>query len=257
MARLVVAESQAKESRDNLTPKENPIASKPADNKPSAASRPKPIAKPDKKPSVAAVRPTPAADPQTKEAEAVMQVAVDNFKVSRDARNGTVTAQFKIKNTSTANLRATGVAVVILKGTDLTKYQWLVMPRVDLVGDKPTGKRGKRFSIQRFYTMNFTSRAPQHAERFELAEVYVFSKTEQPLLEQEFAIKMPPLPVVTTEPPPAASRPRQAKPAVRPSQPPSSQPKPPQETPGSLSVPGEEPTEEDVFKELENAPPVF
>ena len=257
MARLVVAESQAQESRDNQTPEENPIATKTAGNVVPPASVPKPVPKPEKKPSVAAVRPIPAAEPQAKETEAVMKVAVDNFKVSRDAGNGTVTAQFKIRNTSSGNLRADGVAVVILKGADLTIYQWLVMPMVDLIGNKPTGKRGKRFVIKRFRTMEFTSPAPKHADRFRLAEVYVFSKTGQQLLEREFAIKLPPLPVVAVESPDAAPPPPKAKPAAAPSQPTSSEPKSAQETPAIPSAPSEAPTEDDVLEELENAPPVF
>ncbi len=255
MARLVVAESQSKESRLNQTPQKNPIATKAAGNVVSPASVPKPVPKPEKKPSVAAARQLPAAGPQANETEAVMKVAVDNFKVSRDAGKGTVTAQFKIKNTSSGNLRADGVAVVILKGNDLTIYQWLVMPMVDLIGNKPTGKRGKRFVIKRFRTMNFTSRAPKYADQFQLAEVYVFSKTGQPLLEREFAIKLPPLPAVAVESPAAA--PPKAKPAASPSQPPSSEPTPAQETPASPSAPSEDPTGGDVLEELENAPPVF
>ncbi|MDX1707958.1 MAG: hypothetical protein R3274_05115 [Desulfobacterales bacterium] len=258
MARLVVAESKAKEADvANPQPKEKPMADKAAGNTPAPVSTTKQVLKTQQKKPAVGPGASPSADDAVSEAEAVMRVAVDNFNVSRDVSRGTVTAQFKIKNTSSGNLRADGVAVVILKGSDLTPYQWLVMPIVDLVGNKPTGKRGKRFVIQRFRTMNFVSQAPKHADRFQTAEVYIFSKSGEPLLEQDFAIKLPPLPVAAAEAPAAAPPPPEAKPAVTPPQPPSSQPKSAEQTPGSPSAAGQEPTEEDVFEELENAPPVF
>ena len=56
-----------------------------------------------------------------------MQVAVENFKVSRESGAANVNAQFKIKNTSRGYQRVAGNAVVLLKGADLNKDQWLVM----------------------------------------------------------------------------------------------------------------------------------
>jgi hypothetical protein len=186
-------------------------------------------------------------DQQAQETEAVMQVAVANFKVSRESGTQNVKAQFKVKNASTGYPRVAGHAVVILKGTGLEQSQWLVMPPVTLVDSKPTGKRGKAFSIQRFRTMNVTSRAPKHADQFQTAKVYVYSKKGKLLLEQDFAVKLPPLPSISPEKPAENAVTREAQPAAKPSP----QPPAPQK-PAGASIPAE-----DALDSLENAPPVF
>jgi hypothetical protein len=121
------------------------------------------------------------------------------------------------------------------------------MPAVNLTGNKPSGKRGKRFSIQRFRTMNLISRAPNHADQFQTAAVYVFSKNGKLLLEQDFAIKVPPLPVVASEPPSEETPAREAQPPER----------PPRQPPASVPAPGEVPAGDDLLDSLDDAPPVF
>lgn len=253
MARLVVAESKVKEnvvesraSKDSLT------VAKASNTEPPAVVEPKPVSKPQGKPAAPqAPRPEPA-DNQARADETVMQVAVENFKVSRESDNDRLNAQFKIKNTSLGSQRAVGKAIVILKGADLEKHQWLVMPSVALVGNKPTGKRGKSFSIQRFRIMDFTSKAPDHADQFQTAVVYVFSKSGQMLLEQDFAIHLPPLPDVSSEPPAEKALNRETQPAKAPPPQPTPPQKPPQTTPAAPVTPGD-----DVLDSLENAPSVF
>jgi hypothetical protein len=80
------------------------------------------------------------------------------------------------------------------------------MPAVELVGDRPSGRRGKKFVIQRFRTMHFNSRSPVDSVAFETAEVYVFLKTGELVLQQEFPVKLPPPPVSQTETPSAEAR---------------------------------------------------
>jgi hypothetical protein len=202
MARLVRAEARIKENGNGH--QQNPQTMK--DTKPEApASQPEPKPEPakgvEKKPRVPqAARPTPAPEataPEKEEVEPAISVALENFTVFRESGNKNLNAQFKIKNTSkgTNPPRADGRIVVVLKGDDLRTDQWLVMPTVSLVGEKPTGKRGKSFSIQRFRTMNFTSKAPHYAHQFETAAVYVFTKSGELLLEQDFSIKLSPVPV--------------------------------------------------------------
>jgi hypothetical protein len=160
-----------------------------------------PIKTEPKKPPVPQVN-QPESEPAEKdEAEPVFSVAVANFKISRESNNQYLSAEFRIKNTSSEQQRVEGHAIVVLKGDDLLKDQWLVMPAVGLAGEKPSGKRGKRFSIQRFRTMNFTAKAPDHSDQFETAAVYVFTRSGEPLLEQDFEVKLPPIPVTSpTEP---------------------------------------------------------
>ena len=206
MARLVLAEAKTKENiaAAPQIPKKmkDPIPVTPA---PQVASKPKPVKTPEKKPFAPTVAPTEPAPTETEEVEPTVSVAVENFKVSRESGNKNLKAQFKIKNTSkgTQPPKVSGRIVVVLKGEDLSTDQWLVMPAVGLAGDRPSGKRGKSFSIQRFYTMNFTSKAPNHSDQFETAAVYVFTKTGELLLEQSFSVKLPPAQVGSAATPPA------------------------------------------------------
>ncbi len=248
MARLVVAESKAKEKMvASPSLKESQTVAKAPDTEPPTLGKPKPVSKPRQKSHTAQTRRPKPADNQIPAAETVMQVAVENFKVSRESDHERLSAQFKIKNTSLGAQRAAGKAVVILKGADLKKEQWLVMPSVALAGHKPTGKRGKAFSIQRFRTMNFAAKAPDHTDQFQTAVVYVFDKNGQMLLEQDFAIHLPPLPAVSSQTPAENTPARQTQPAKTP---PAQKPTP--KTPAAPATPGD-----DILDSLEDAPPIF
>jgi hypothetical protein len=253
MARLVLAESKAKETMvERREPQENPDAVRPAAPEPQKAAKEKPAPKPPQKPPVVATPQPPASDNQSREPEAIMQVAVENFKVSRESGAANVNAQFKIKNTSRGYQRVAGNAVVLLKGADLNKDQWLVMPAVEFSDNKPSGRRGKRFSILRFRTMNFSAKAPNHAEQFETAVVYVFTEKGKLLLEQYFAISLPPLPAVSSGPSAGDTRKQKAQAAEAPPRQPSQPQAPPKKTPAVPATP-----DDDVPDSLENAPPVF
>jgi hypothetical protein len=195
MARLVLAEAKTKENiaaAPQITQKmKEPQPVTPA---PQVVSEPEPVKAVEKKPYVPKAAPVEPVPTETEEAEQTISVAVENFKVSRESGNKTLNAQFKIKNTSkgTPPLKVSGRIVVVLKGEDLSMDQWLVMPAVGLAGDRPSGKRGKSFSIQRFRTMNFTSKAPNYTDQFEIAAIYVFTKTGELLLEENFSVKLPP-----------------------------------------------------------------
>jgi len=204
MARLVLAETKTKETAAEERQIQDKVKiAEPAAPLPQASSK-KEMAKTDqtKPPVLQAASPEPA-PAETDEAEPIISVAVENFEVSREAGNQNLTAQFKIKNTSPEQQKVTGHAVVILKGDDLDRDQWLVMPQVDLSGDKPSGKRGNSFAIQRFLTMSFTSKAPDHSEQFQTASVYVYTKSGELLLEEDFPVELPPVRVRAAEPPAA------------------------------------------------------
>jgi hypothetical protein len=101
--------------------------------------------------------------------------------------------------------------------------------------------------------MNFRAKAPNHADQFQTAVVYVFTKNGELLLEQDFAISLPPLPAISSEPPAGDTPNREAQSAeARPRQPTSPQ-KQPQKAPGGLAPLDDD----DVLESLENAPPVF
>ncbi len=263
MARLVLAESHAKENvAGNPSQKQNSTGADPAASQPQKVSTSKSVAGPQKKSPAAPKALTEPAVTQTPDTEAVLSVAVENFRLAREPDNKNISAQFKIKNTSTEVQRVAGHAVVVLKGADLGKDQWLVMPAVRLAGNAPSGKRGKAFSILCFRTMQFTSKAPNYSDQFQTAAVYVFAKTGQLLLEQQFAVKLPPLPVATSDTPSGETPSRETQPAETPprQKPAGATPPretPPSEAPPSEAVPGEMPAGDDLMDSLETAPPIF
>ena len=240
MARLVRAEARTKENvaEERLIPQKTKVA-QPIATSPQVASKPKPVKTVEKKstvPQAALPGPTPV---ETDENELVISVALENFQVSRESGNKNLNAQFKIKNTSKgpAPQKVAGRIIVVLKGDDLQVDQWLVMPAVGLAGEKPSGKRGKSFSIQRFRTMNLTSIAPNYSDQFQSAAVYVFAKTGELLLEQDFSVNLPPVPVPSAGTPytPTAS----------------------EETPSSREPSGEVPESGDATNSSNSLPSVF
>ena len=256
MARLVRAEARLKE---NVTPEPKIRAEseppKPAAPAPPAAPEPKSAkAAENKTAAPQAARPKPEPD-EAAGAEPVLSVAVENFKVSREADNENLNAQFKIKNTSPPPQRVSGRVVVVLKGDDLQVDQWLVMPAVGLVIDRPSGKRGKSFSIQRFYTMKLVSKAPNYSDQFQTAAVFVFTKTGELLLEQEFSVQVPPPPPAVKPSAPKASEEKPSIPSAseeKPAVPTASEKK--SSSPQPL---GEAPESGDASDSLESIPSVW
>ena len=202
MARLVLSESKMKESlskgqqgrvQENITKQikekvqTEPKLEIPKVNK-KKPSRPQPVQ-------------TLVSGSETRDNESVFSVAVENFIIARASDSADLNAQFKIKNTSPESQKVAGHAVVVLKSKDLPKHKWLVMPAVGLVGDKPSGKRGKRFSIKRFRKMNLISKTPKHSDKFRTAALYVYLKSGKLLLQEDFPVKLPPLPVPEAQTP--------------------------------------------------------
>ncbi len=200
-----------------------------------------------KKPSIRQPAQTVSSGSETRDNKPVFSVAVENFIVSHASDRADLNAQFKIKNTSPESQKVAGHAVVVLKSKDLPKHKWLVMPAVGLVGDKPSGKSGKRFSIRRFRTMNLTSKTPKHSDKFRTAAVYVYLKSGLLLLEEDFPVELPPLPVADKQTPSVSAPSTKTHSVDRlTTQAPSS------ETPSSETSPIDDSTE--LF---ENAPPIY
>lgn len=242
MARLVLAEEKTKENdTEDREIQENIKEAEPAIPPPQKVSKPEPVKTDQKKPPVqVTVQPEPA---ESEEAEPDISVAVAKFKISRESENKSIKAEFQIKNTSPQPQRVKGYAVVVLKGDDLQKDQWLVMPAVGLAGEKPSGKGGNSFSIQRFRTMSFTSKAPDYSDQFETAAVYVFAKTGELLLEQEFSVTLPPPPMTSSDASSTQEAVSNEKPSAQPS--------------GDEAPDSEMPAIDFSVDSLKNAPPVF
>ena len=250
MARLVRAEAKTKESvavEQPILQKEK--AAQPIVAQPKAASKPKPVEAVKKKPAAPQAAPPKPAPAETDEAEPVIRLALENFKVLRESGSKNLNAQFKIKNTSTVKQpqRVAGRVVVVLKGDDLQTEQWLVMPAVGLAGDKPSGKRGRSFSIQRFLNMNLTSKAPSYSDQFQTAAVYVFTKTGELVLEQNFSVALPP-PAVDAAVKPAAPKISEET---------SSTPKASEKTPSSPTPSSKTPESEDASDSSDSMPTIW
>lgn len=205
--------------------------------------------------------------PETPDSEPDFSVAVENFIVSHASDSVNLNAQFKIKNTTPEFQKVAGHAVVVLKSNDLPRHKWLVMPAVGLVGDKPSGRNGKRFSIKRFRTMNLTSRTPKHSDEFRTAAVYVYLKSGELLLEEDFPVGLPPMPVPESQKSPESSSAAETPSAKRPArQTPSTETSSPEtsstetsspETPSTETSSNEAPASGDPAESLENTPPVY
>ena len=202
MARLVIAESEAKKT--NEEDRQGQAEIKTADQialKPQTVLK-EPAEKVDQKiaPEPKTPQPKPVAA-EKDEPEPVLSVTVEDFSVSYEPDNKNLNAQFKIKNTSADSKPVSGRTVLVLKGDDLPMNQWLVIPAVAMVGDAPSGKRGKAFSIQRFRTMNFTFKSPDYFDEFQTAVVYVFLRSGELLLEENFPVTLPPPPAPAIQAP--------------------------------------------------------
>jgi hypothetical protein len=202
MARLVIAESKAKKNslEDRQSQGEINTANQ-ITPKPQAVLK-GPEKKADQKvpPVPETVQPKPVSA-ETVEPDPVLSVAVENFSISYEADSESLNAQFKIKNTSPQSQPVSGYTVVVLKGDDLPVKEWLVMPAVAMAGDMPSGKKGKTFSIQRFRTMSFTFKTPDHFDEFQTAVIYVFLKSGELLLEEDFPVTLPPPPAPAVQAP--------------------------------------------------------
>ena len=185
LTRLVVAESRVPGNQnsapDNQTAEESPERTEPDTNYAEQSA-----------PLVMAT-PKPEGQNQTEVQSnsdppgSGLSVAIDNFKLSVRPDNNSLRVQFKLKNTSPHSQHVSGHAIVVLRGEDIQQNQWVALPRISLVGGKPTGsQQGNAFGISNFRIMRFTASRPDSPEKFQTASVYVFTKTGELLLEQDF-----------------------------------------------------------------------
>lgn len=125
--------------------------------------------------------------PDSESTEVGLSVAIEDFKFSAKSSNNSLRVRFKLKNTSSDSQHVAGHAIVVLKGEKIQENQWVSLPRISLIGGKPTGKQqGNAFGIKNFKIMQFTASKSHSPELFQTASVYVFAKTGELLLEQDF-----------------------------------------------------------------------
>ena len=258
MARLVLSESKIKESvsADDQSPMQEKAA-KQIEPESKAASKSATAKVSQKKPLAPPATQTVASGLEGRDSVPAFSVAVENFIVSHASDSANLKAQFKIKNTTPQLQKVAGHAVVVLKSNDLPRNKWLVMPAVGLVGDRPSGRNGKRFSIQRFRTMNLTTRTPAHSDQYRTAAVYVYLKSGELLLEEDFPVKLPPMPVPQAQTPQGSSTSAETSAAKKPA----TQTSPPQtstsETPATEKPSDETPASDDTAAPSTDTPPVY
>ncbi|MBL0713533.1 MAG: hypothetical protein JJV98_07500 [Desulfosarcina sp.] len=147
--------------------------------------------------------PEPAAKP-----EPVISVSVENFKVVYQGSEKTLSTDFVIRNTGTAQAQGRAVVVLYSKAKDAAPK--LTLPPVPLRNDRPRGNRGRRFSIVRFMRLNLQRKVAEPGLRFDTADVFVFDMQGKLLQEKTFEVAVS----IPTEKPPAPAA------AVSPDEPP-------------------------------------
>ncbi len=189
LTRLVVAESRALYNQGNMlgnqTDEESPEQTE-QDTK--RAEQPAPFVM---TPAETGDQNQGKVQPDSAPAISGLSVAIEKFQLSVKSGNNSLRVQFKLKNTSLHSQHVAGHAIVVLKGEDVQRAQWVSLPRLSLVAGKPTGRQqGNAFGISNFKIMRFTVSAPPSPEKFQTASVYVFTQTGELLLEQDFPVNL-------------------------------------------------------------------
>jgi hypothetical protein len=191
MTRLVLAESRAMKKPDNSAQQQTDEAL-PYRKEPAADNVERSV------PPAITTTKTEVQSPVSAQAEkaptsSVLSVAIDDFKVSTKSGRNSLRLQFKLKNTNQHSQHVSGHAIVVLKGEEIGQNQWLPLPVIPLVDGKPTGRQeGNAFGISNFKIMKFRANMPNSPEKFQAATVYIFSRSGELLIEQDFPLKLVP-----------------------------------------------------------------
>jgi hypothetical protein len=218
-ARLVVAESRVAERMGKSAPVQK--------RKESTASSKEPVKKPQTALSV------------VEKPEPPLNVDVRNFIVYFEPDINTLRVEYKLLNTGRKGNPVSGRTMVIMKEDEKKPDDWLVMPPVPLVDNRPKGNRGKYFSIRRFRTVRFKANDQIGPHQYKSAAVFVFSSKGTLLLEKVFPVGIQSKTLTIVER--AAQRPAPVKPKPPAPQKKKSQPEPSPPPPPSTTAPEEAP----------------
>ena len=121
--------------------------------------------------------------------EMPVSVSADDLIVFHQPDLNTLRVQYMLRNKGSKAHAITGRTVVILKNKENNdQKKWLILPYVPLVSGKPSGKKGRNFSIFNLKTMKFRANDQTGPGQFNIATVYVYSSTGTLLLEKDFPI---------------------------------------------------------------------
>ena len=130
-----------------------------------------------------------------------LRIAAENFIVFYEPDINTLRVEYRIINKGSKAQPVTGRTVVILKDETNDPKKWLVLPRVPLISGKPTGDRGRSFSIYNFRTMRFKANDQIGPDQFKTATVYVYTSTGTMLMEKEYPVGIKSRTVLQSEKP--------------------------------------------------------
>ncbi len=121
--------------------------------------------------------------------EIPLSVSADDLIVFHQPDLNTLRVQYMLRNTGSKAHAIAGRSVVILKNKgDHDQKKWLILPRVPLVSGKPSGKKGRNFSIFNLKTMKFRANDQTGPGQFNIATVYIYSTTGDLMLEKVFPV---------------------------------------------------------------------
>ena len=121
--------------------------------------------------------------------EIPLSVSADDLIVFHQPDLNTLRVQYMLRNTGSKAHAIAGRSVVILKNKgDHDQKKWLILPRVPLVSGKPSGKKGRNFSIFNLKTMKFRANDQTGPGQFNIATVYIYSTTGDLMLEKDFPV---------------------------------------------------------------------
>ena len=174
--------------------KTTPEAAPARESEKEASEAPQEIVKPAKADS------SGVAPADEKEKEKPAAVALGDLTVLHDIQKKVLMARFRIDNNAPGSSKVAGKCVVVLKNDSLEPDSWLALPKVTLVNGVPDGKNGRAFRISRFIVMELMAPAETDPSVFDTARVYVFDSSEDPILEKDYPITLPPsVPAVEAE----------------------------------------------------------
>ena len=128
-------------------------------------------------------------DKKSVQPEIPLSVSADDLIVFHQPDLNTLRVQYMLRNTGSKAHAIAGRSVVILKNKgDDNQKKWLILPRVPLVSGKPSGKKGRNFSIFNLKTMKFRANDQTGPGQFNIATVYIYSTTGDLMLEKDFPV---------------------------------------------------------------------
>lgn len=171
-------------------------------------------------------KPEPKADKKAtpEKPEAILSADARRIKASYQPERQLLSLTFRIYNTSKPKVPLSGRTVVVFKNQDDPPIKWRVVPRVQLVDGKPSGKRGKAFKINNYRTEKFKAYNQKLPVTYNLATIFIYASNGELLLTKEHRFKIDvkpsPKPIIPAPKPVKVIPKPQPDPVAKPVEPP-------------------------------------